>query len=83
MLTCVLSGACWQLALGVAIRLGISLVLDRWSGAEMMGGSGAARAGDRLLYGRGRLLAAAGRRRGPRVKPTEALRADRFVQQNT
>jgi putative ABC transport system permease protein len=77
-LTGVLSQASWQLALGVAIGLGVSLVLERWSEGEMMGGSP-------LVYVPGiaafmtavGLLAAAGpARRGLRVQPTEALRAE-------
>jgi hypothetical protein len=77
-LTGVLSRATWQLGLGVAVGLAVSLYLERWSEGEMMGGKG-------LIYVPGiaafmtlvGLLAAWGpARRGLRVQPTEALRAE-------
>jgi putative ABC transport system permease protein len=77
-LTGVLSRASWQLALGVTIGLILALVLERWSEGEMMGGKGLVLvpviAAFMAVVG---LLAAAGpARRGLRVQPTEALRAE-------
>jgi putative ABC transport system permease protein len=77
-LTGVLSRAAWQLGLGVAVGLLAALVLERWSDGEMMGGSPLVYvpgiAAFMLVVG---LLAAAGpARRGLRVQPTEALRAE-------
>jgi putative ABC transport system permease protein len=77
-LTGVLSRAAWQLGLGVGVGLVVSLALERWSEGEMMGGTP-------LVYVPGiaafmtvvGLLAAWGpARRGLRVQPTEALRAE-------
>jgi putative ABC transport system permease protein len=77
-LTGVLSRASSQLALGVAIGLFISLVLERYSQGEMMGGRVMVFvpgiAAFMVVVG---LLAAAGpARRGLRVQPTEALRGE-------
>jgi putative ABC transport system permease protein len=77
-LTGVLSRAARQLGLGVALGLLVSLALERWSEGEMMGGSPLvyvpAIAGFMIVVG---LLAAWGpARRGLRVQPTEALRAE-------
>ena len=77
-LTGVLSRASWQLALGVTIGLVISLVLERWTEGEIMGGRGLVVvpgiAAFMVVVG---LLAAAGpARRGLRVHPTEALRGE-------
>jgi len=77
-LTSVLSRASRQLVLGVVIGLGLSVVVDRLSGGALMGGRGLVLvpgiAAFMVVVG---LLAAAGpARRGLRVEPTEALRAD-------
>ena len=76
-LTGVLTRAALQLGSGVVIGLGLSVVVDRLSGGEVMGGNGLVLvpvvAVFVLVVG---LLAAAGpARRGLRVQPTEALRA--------
>ena len=76
-LTGVLARAAWQLALGVAVGLGLALVFDRVSGGEMMAGKGVVLvpgvAAFMIVVG---LLAAAGpARRGLAVQPTEALRS--------
>jgi putative ABC transport system permease protein len=77
-LTGVLSRAAGQLALGVAIGLALSLVVDRLTGGDLLGGKGLALvpviAAFMAVVG---LLAAAGpARRGLRVQPTEALRGE-------
>lgn len=77
-LTSVLSRAARQLAVGATIGLGLAVLLDRLSGGALMGGTGLllvpATAAFVVVVG---LLAAAGpARRGLRVQPTEALRAD-------
>jgi len=77
-LTSVLSRATRQLALGVGLGLAAAVALDLAAGGELMGGTGLllvpGTAAFMLVVG---LLAAAGpARRGLRVQPTEALRAD-------
>ena len=77
-LTGVLSRATWQLGLGIVVGILVALVLERYSGGEMMGGRGLVVvpgiAAFMLVVG---LLAAAGpARRGLRVQPTEALRGE-------
>ncbi len=74
----VLSRAVRQLALGVGIGLVVAVAIDRASGGAMMSGTGLvlfpATLGLILVVG---LLAATGpARRGLRVEPTEALRAE-------
>jgi putative ABC transport system permease protein len=76
-LTGILSRAARQLGLGVTLGLGLSVLVDRLSGGDAMGGNGLVLvpsvAAFMLVVG---LLAAAGpARRGLRVSPTEALRA--------
>lgn len=77
-LTGILSRATWQLGLGVAVGLLASLVLERYSGGEMMGGKGLVVVpGIAAFMAVVGLLAAAGpARRGLRVQPTEVLRAE-------
>jgi len=70
--------AAWQLALGVGVGVGIAFLLDLASNGEMMGVRGAvavpAVAVVMLVVG---LLATFGpARRGLRIEPSEALRAD-------
>ena len=77
-LTSVLARAVRQLALGVGVGLAAAFALDRATGGELLGGKGPmvvpAVAVCMLLVG---LLAALGpARRGLRVQPTEALRAE-------
>ncbi len=77
-LTSVLARATRQLALGVGLGLTMAVALDLLSGGELMNGTGLllvpGTAAFMLVVG---LLAAAGpARRGLRVQPTEALRAD-------
>jgi putative ABC transport system permease protein len=77
-LTSVLARATRQLAVGVGVGLALALALDRVSGGELLDGKGAmlvpAVGLCMLVVG---LLAAAGpARRGLRVQPTEALRAE-------
>jgi putative ABC transport system permease protein len=77
-LTSVLARATRQLALGVGLGLAAAVALDMAAGGELMAGTGMllvpATAAFMLIVG---LLAAAGpARRGLRVQPTEALRAE-------
>jgi len=77
-LTSILIRATRQLAVGVGIGLAMAIALDLLTGGELMGGSGMllvpGTAAFMLVVG---LLAAAGpARRGLRVQPTEALRAE-------
>ena len=77
-LTSILFRAMRQLTLGVALGLTIAVALDLLTGGELMGGTGLlvvpATAAFMLMVG---LVAAVGpARRGLRVQPTEALRAD-------
>ena len=77
-LTSVLTRATRQLALGVGIGLAAAVALDQASGGVLLDGSGVllvpATAAFMLVVG---LVAAAGpARRGLRVQPTEALRAE-------
>jgi putative ABC transport system permease protein len=77
-LTSVLARATRQLALGVGLGLAAAVALDLAAGGELMAGTGLllvpATAAFMLIVG---LLAAAGpARRGLRVQPTEALRAE-------
>jgi predicted permease len=77
-LTSVLARATRQLALGVGAGLTIAVALDLMAGGELMGGTGVllipATAVFMLVVG---LIAAVGpARRGLRVEPTEALRAE-------
>lgn len=74
----VLARAAWQLALGTAVGLGLSLGVDRFAGGEMLGAREALLlpgvAGVMMAIG---VLAAWGpARRGLEVDPTEALRAE-------
>jgi predicted permease len=77
-LTSIRGRAMRQLAIGVGVGLTIAVALDTFTGGEMMGGTGLllvpATAAFMLAVG---LLAATGpARRGLRVQPTEALRAE-------
>jgi putative ABC transport system permease protein len=77
-LTSVLARATRQLALGVGLGLAAAVALDLAAGGELMGGTGLllvpGTAAFMLVVG---LLAAFGpARRGMRVQPTEALRAE-------
>jgi putative ABC transport system permease protein len=77
-LTSVLARATRQLAVGVGVGLVLAMALDRISGGELLDGKGALLVPVvglcMLVVG---LLAAAGpARRGLRVQPTEALRAE-------
>jgi len=77
-LASVLARAMWQLALGVGVGLTMAIGLDVVAGGALMEGTGLllvpGTAAFMLIVG---LLAAAGpARRGLRVQPTEALRAD-------
>jgi ABC-type lipoprotein release transport system permease subunit len=76
--TGVLARATWQLAVGVAIGLLVSLVLERYSGGEMMGGRALVVVpGIAAFMAVVGLLAAAGpARRGLRVQPIEVIRAE-------
>jgi len=77
-LTSILTRAARQLAVGVGIGLAMAIALNLLTGGELMGASGIvlvpATAAFMLVVG---LVAAAGpARRGLRVQPTEALRAE-------
>ena len=77
-LTGVLARAAWQLALGVGVGLVLAVGLDAASGGELLGGKGLTLAPvvAALMVVVGLLAAAGPARRGLRVHPTEAIRAE-------
>jgi putative ABC transport system permease protein len=78
LLTSVLARAARQLAAGVAVGLALAVAVDRASGGELMSGEWrvAVPAMAAIMIVVGMLAAAGPARRGLRVQPTEALRAD-------
>jgi ABC-type antimicrobial peptide transport system permease subunit len=78
LLTSVLARATRQLALGVAVGLALAVAVDRASGGELMRGDWpvAVPGMAALMLVVGVLAAAGPARRGLRVQPTEALRAE-------
>jgi hypothetical protein len=77
-LTSVLARAARQLALGVGIGLTMAVALDLLTGGELMGGTGVLLVPGTAVFMLvvGLIAAASPARRGLRVQPTEALRAE-------